>query len=512
MVDGETATTSLSSPEEVRSACNISRPSTQAGSTPRSTTAHATDVLCSRELVLLMLEDFVTFLYPLIPVIHRPTFRRSIAMSQDDEDTDLRGLVIAMCATIVGTAPSRYAAYRSYKSPLLFESRQAFIDHAYSVLLQLRTPEYFDQISFQKFATYYLFDIAFFQIGNANRARMIEVECLQLGRMLNLHRITEYRGLNHIETQLRKKGFWLLFYSYVHGQVQSLRKERLTFLDPTLLESIDLESLMPLEIDDEAIFEDRIVSGLSSQPNLTTGFNLTSLVFWAAIESRQSYPIVDPGQRMCKCAHPSDRHRQVAHLLGRLQDLKYALDSTPPELRQWAARPMPLSPDMSSNAPGVVVSQLGAIRGNLHITHLWLQSILLDQLESLLQNQSASFSIPAYLATAESRWSERENLCSQLIHVLHAIPQQDLEPNGLHFAFKIRDVAVGLLSCPFEPHEPASLRAAEFVREFTKLLSRLDSSEVVATTNLQTWVDTDRERGLRSRKSTEDVAHHGTPR
>lgn len=109
---------------------------------------------------------------------------------------------------------------------------------------------------------------------------MIEVECLQLGRMLNLHRITEYKGLNHIETQLRKKGFWLLFYSYVHGQVQSLRRERLTFLDPTLVETIDLESLIPIDVDDEAIFEDRIVPGLSSRPNLTTAYNLTSAVFW----------------------------------------------------------------------------------------------------------------------------------------------------------------------------------------------------------------------------------------
>lgn len=195
--------------------------STQNTTTPSSTStlAHATDALCSREMVLWMLDDFVTRLYPLIPVIHRPTFRRSIATSQDNGDSDLLGLIIGMCSAVVGAMPSRFAAYRNHEPPLPFESRQAFIDHAYTVLLTLRGPDYFDQISYQKFATSYLFDIAFFQIGNANRARMIEVECLQLGRMLNLHRITEYRGLNHIEVQLRKKGFWLLFYSYVHGQV-----------------------------------------------------------------------------------------------------------------------------------------------------------------------------------------------------------------------------------------------------------------------------------------------------
>jgi hypothetical protein len=484
---------------------NTSGPSTATVTTPGTNSTYATDSLCPREMVLWMLDDYLTSLYPLIPVVHRPSFRRAISMNQDNNDLDLRGLIYGLCAAVVGTMPSKYLAYRSHKPPLNFSSRQDFIDHAYTVLLQLRGPDFFDEISYKKFATSYLFDIAYLQIGNANRARMIEVECLQLGRMLNLHRITEYRGLNHIETQLRKKGFWLLFYSYVHGQVQSLRRERLTFLDPTLVETIDLESLIPIDVDDEAIFEDRVVVGLSSRPNLTTAFNLTSTVFWAAIESRQACTAVTSVQRVCQCAQDS-RRKQIAHLQRRLQDLKYSLDTIPPELRQWAVRPMPLSPDMASNAPGVVVSQLGAVRGNLHVTQLWLQSILLDQLEALLQDDVSPFDAPAYLATVESRWSERENLCTQLIHVLHAIPQKDLEPNGLHFVFKVRDVAVGLLNCPCEPHEPASLRAAEFVREFTQILSRLDSSEVIATTNLKTWVDTDRERG---RKGLHDMQCDG---
>jgi hypothetical protein len=478
---------------------NISRPSTATIMTPGAN--HATDALCPREMVLWMLDDFLTSLYPLIPVIHRPSFRRAISTNQDDEDPDLRGLIYGLCAAVVGTMPSKYLAYRNHRPPLNFSSRQDFIDHAYTVLLRLRKPDFFDEINHKKFATSYLFDVAYLQIGNANRARMIEVECLQLGRMLNLHRITEYRGLNHIETQLRKKSFWLLFYSYVHGQVQSLRRDRLTFLDPSLIETIDLESLMPIDVDDEAIFEDHMVSGLSSRPNLTTAFNLTSLVFWAAIASRQACTAVASVQQICQCAQ-DHRHKQISHLQRRLQDLKYSLGTIPPELRQWAVRPMPLSPDMASNAPGVVVSQLGAVRGNLHVTQIWLQSILLDQLEALLQDDVSSFDAPAYLATVESRWSEREHLCTQLIQVLHAIPQKDLEPNGLHFVFKVRDVAVGLLSCPYEPQDPASLRAAEYVREFTQILSKLDSSELIATTNLKTWVDTDRERG---RKGLHDI-------
>lgn len=252
---------------------------------------------------------------------------------------------------------------------------------------------------------------------------------------------------------------------------------------------------MPLDIDDEAILEDGVAPEMSPRPNLTSAFNLTSIVFWKAIQSRSPCSLPNNPCSACVSAHTKDRHQQISQLQRRIEDLKYALDSIPPELRQWAARPPPKLPESASHVPGDLISQFGSVRANLHVTHLWLRSILLDQLEAYAQDISSSSSTPAYLATVESRWSERENISSQLIHVLHAIPERDIEPNGLYLAYKVRDVAVGLLSCPFEPHEPASLRAAEFVREFTQIMSRLDTSEAVATTNLQTWVDTDRERG-----------------
>ena len=88
---------------------------------------------------------------------------------------------------------------------------------------------------------------------------MIEVESMQLARLLGLHQISEYAGLNCIEAQLRKRAFWLMFYGYVHAQYQNLRKERLSYLDANILASLDLEQLMPLEVDDEWISEDAVM-------------------------------------------------------------------------------------------------------------------------------------------------------------------------------------------------------------------------------------------------------------
>lgn len=63
-------------------------------------------------------------------------------MNQDNEDSDLRGLIYGLCAAVVGTMPSKYLAYRNHNPALAFKSRQDFIDHAYTVLLQLRGPDF----------------------------------------------------------------------------------------------------------------------------------------------------------------------------------------------------------------------------------------------------------------------------------------------------------------------------------------------------------------------------------
>ncbi|KAH8197570.1 hypothetical protein TruAng_008254 [Truncatella angustata] len=161
-------------------------------------------------------------------------------------------------------------------------------------------------------------------------------------------------------------------------------------------------------------------------------------------------------------------------------------------LRQWAQAPA-ITPSFDEGSPSatdlhedVVQLQFATMRANLHVTHLWLQSIVIDQLDAAEgTNDPDSLSRKAL-------WAQREEVCRQLLHVLHTIPESALEPNGLHLTFKVRDVAVGMLACPYGEEEMPSRRAAEYVRELTAILSRLDRSERINTANSQSWVDTDR--------------------
>ncbi|OJJ67992.1 hypothetical protein ASPBRDRAFT_58568 [Aspergillus brasiliensis CBS 101740] len=454
---------------------------------------YPTDDLCDRRLFSCIMQDYLDYLYPLIPIVHRPSFRQSLQEDRDREDSGFLGLVTAIAAVVIATMPSRFYSYRSASPPLRFTSRREMVRHCYDKILRLRDSTYFDRINFQKFAISYLLYAAFRQLGEYNWSRMLDVEATQIARLLNLHRISEYDGLNCIETQLRKKGFWLIFYGFVHNQLQNVLGERLSYLDHILLHSINPEDLMPLEVDDEMIFENEVLMPPSPTPCLVTGFILHSRVFWAAVRS----PCAESPDEPCPCVRARDSAVQVAYIQERLHDLRFLLEDIPPLLRPW----QPSGEAIANNGGSIGVaettqSHFASMRANLHVTHLWLQSLLVDQLEAVQAHKPEPSLIPPNhiqpMVDAKSLWLQREELCRQLFCILYSLPQINLEANGLHLAYKVRDIAAGLLVCPFHPAGPEAERAAEYLRQSTDILSRLDSSEGMVTMHLQTWIDTDR--------------------
>lgn len=161
------------------------------------------------------MQDYLDHLYPLVPIVHRPSFRDALLENQDSEDPVFFAVMLAIAALVVATLASKFPEYKNHPQPLRFASRKEFVHSCYKKVMSLRDSSYFDQLNFQKFSVPYLFFAAFLQLGDHNWSRMLSVEAMQIARLLNLHRISDYEGLNCIETQLRKKGFWLVFYCYV---------------------------------------------------------------------------------------------------------------------------------------------------------------------------------------------------------------------------------------------------------------------------------------------------------
>ncbi|KAK7420512.1 hypothetical protein QQX98_002710 [Neonectria punicea] len=493
-----------------------------------------TDELCSRALLNIIMNDYLDLIYPLVPVVHRPSFRVDLASNRDLTDPEFLAIVIAIAALTVGLLPSRFPVYRAMAPDVAmrFETRMAMINCCVDMCMRVRNYNYWDHVSLRKWAVCYLLSVGCFQTGQTNRSRMLEVESMQIGRLLGLHRISDYDGLNCIETQLRKKAFWLMFYTYAHSMLQCGRQERLAFLDHSMMHEVNFESLFPLDLDDEQILEKSILGppspvaspsvapGAQAQPvplSLTSGFILHSRVFFKGAQE-----VLYPGN--CDRERRHSPQVRLSRLRDLLQEVRYMLDDVPGPMRQWASTgdyrasdspshavdgfaPRPTLDDLSRTGHSIdaadanakaLPGQVEIMRANLHGTHLWLQSLLLDQIDVLLQKISqrtdSSADTDSHTAAVKASWTEREDVCRQMLHLLHSMPYAHLEPNGLYLTYKVRDVGVTLLNCPYEAHERPARRAAEYMQDFTRALSRLDRSEIVNTNSLKSWIDVDRER------------------
>lgn len=237
---------------------------------------------------------------------------------------------------------------------------------------------------------------------------------------------------------------------------------------------------MPLEVDDEFIQESEILQPPSGLGCLMTGFNINSRVFWTSIIAPTTGSEADSRYR-----GPTDHAANLKHLKDRLRELKYMLDDIPSSFRQYASN----LGEIDLGDHHLLESQITTLRSNVHVTHLWLQSTILDQIDAVVQNSPESSSSTP---DAKDLWREREDICRQLLHILHSIPIANHEPNGCYLTHKVRDCAAALLACPYQPEEESGRRAAQYLNDFTNILAKLDN-EFMSTVSLQSWVDTDRQ-------------------
>lgn len=306
-----------------------------------------------------------------------------------------------------------------------------------------------------------------------------------------------------------------------HTRVQSGRWERLTYFGPGELREVNFDALIPLEVDDEQILKDRILDPLpppSAPPprgtpsstdqqqeppfTLTSAFIIHSRVFLRGL--RESMATVG-----CECELRRTPAARLARMRDLLLEMRYMLDDAPGPVRQWASSPeerrrddvVPSTPRFEGGDDRSVVSSYGSpvaerggraaaaaaddggapyskvvqgqheiMRANIHVTHLWLQSLLLEQVDVIVQESviggggaGAAAGAEEVSASLRVNWAEREDICRQMLHLLHSIPYIYLEPNGLYLVNLF--ITIFSPTIPSEPRE--SQRFAEWPTHLT---------------------------------------------
>lgn len=188
---------------------------------------------------------------------------------------------------------------------------------------------------------------------------------------------------------------------------------------------------MPLDVDDEYITRDGIFLQPPGKTPLVAGFNILTRISncLVSIIRDHSLPLVSCDETVvnarlvlgkCKCG----RHVQPAAISelvqARLRNVKEVVSDLPAEFGKWP------SSKCSASSEAVLFSQYESMRANIHATHLWAQSVLLERFVTSTSWGHNTRST----ADVESIWEMREDISRQLLHILTNVSQQNLEPNG----------------------------------------------------------------------------------
>lgn len=450
--------------------------------------------ICSISTLQILVDDYFTYIHPLIPLPHEPTFRLAFANRQDRTDRTFLSLLAAMIEVLVVSFPRRpRQLFTSESARRQFPNAEALIAQCHKVFVDARGPGYLDrELSIYDAAASYLTGTSAAYMFDMRHNRLYFGEGVLILRMLGLHR----SGRHHIQTdpafatsayvsadsepevdyitqEIARRLFWLFYVGC--GSMQQLGSSDSDLLMPPLTYAERFPPL-PLEIDDAYIFKTHVTPQPAGIVSELVGFNLNVAVF-------RSYSSLTALEMAFGRDELYDWDRQRRMIVRTLRDVKAAADRAPPELqlnpsaqRVWPwpeklsisvtrtswADAVGLNDSQNSHMPppskrsvqyeiqkaNIYASQLGT-RSYL-VEKYWNLYELQDRTSSPGQGPTTSPTIGCFVAGVDAKIQaqtpsdgmdageqtmaiEREDIVRDLAVLLQSISQVNMEPNGLSF-------------------------------------------------------------------------------
>ncbi|KAI1610089.1 hypothetical protein EDD37DRAFT_639865 [Exophiala viscosa] len=293
--------------------------------------------ICDLPTLKILLDDYFTYIHPLIPLPHEPTFRRSFEAREDRTDRTFLALIASMVECLVASFPRRpRQLFTTEPARSQFPNAGAVIERCHQVFIEARGLGYLDRsLGLYDAIASYLTGLAAAYVLNTSRLRLYLGECTMLTRELGFHRPEVSRSasvtpggsyppmVDHVYQESGRRLFWLLFVGAMSAR--QLDEAEGDMLMPPVSHAEMLPPL-PVEVDDENITQDQIFPQPRGVVSELVGFNLNVKVFrafhfLAALEMAFGANTV----------YDWDRQRQI--IRRALQNVKEATKNAPKELQ-----------------------------------------------------------------------------------------------------------------------------------------------------------------------------------
>ncbi|KAI0891976.1 hypothetical protein F4806DRAFT_481283 [Annulohypoxylon nitens] len=491
----------------------------------------------------LLIDDFFTYIHPLIPFPHEPTFRAAFTSRLDRSNSEFLALTASMVGVLVASFPrSARSHLKAQHSAGLFVSAVAMIDHCRVIALEARGAQFMlkDDMSVDAAATSYFLGLAaahtlqwrlckrFFTetmtfcrelLGSYQQGNLSTVaqHIPGLGQMLNA---SANGSIDHIKDQISKRIFWVMVAGVRSMTQLGVSINEIPLPPPTSQEPYPEQ---PIEVDDEFIYSGQILAQPEGTVSLITGFNRNIRVYMTMNEL--------VGVDMCYGINFFDWSAQKNILSNGLATAKQAADDLPAELQVKTDNLQQLQnhnmgfddSNLEYFPPSLPITQppndfrrafaeqpsrrrhlqFEIQKANIQMSQLATRSYFVERYLNLrdIRRTDPNFAERAKTEEKDDRDSmmenERETIVQSLVTVLASISQRNMEPNGCSLINKIRQVASTLVEdTNSERKGPVVAKAKEYLNGFLDILMKLE--KIGAAPRSESMTPQDEEEELRN--------------
>ncbi|KAJ8119455.1 hypothetical protein ONZ43_g3594 [Nemania bipapillata] len=458
----------------------------------------------------LLVDDFFTYIHPLMPFPHEPSFRQAFANRIDRTNREFLALLASMVGVLVASFPrSARAHLKAHHSAELFPTAITMVEHCRSIALEARGPLFMTkpEMSVDDAAASYFLGIAAGYTLQWKPCRRFLVETMSFCRELGTHRPRDLFSLagylpdlvgvanpvankpvDHIKDQIGKRIFWVMVAGIRSMSQLGASINELPLPPPTTQEPYPEQ---PVEVDDEYIFSDHILPQPEGTISLITGFNRNIRIYMTMNELI--------GVEMCYGINFFDWSAQRNIISNGLLSAKQAIEDLPRQLQIMKAEPDENDPERLKYCPPAFPEaqpdndvrralieplrrrqlQSEIQKANIHASQLATRSYFVERYLNLRDAHSESVQGMKYDGD-DMVAKERELIVQDLLAVLTSISQRNLEPNGQSMINKIRQVASTLVQSSSERKGPVAVKAEDYLNRFIEILVNLERSGTAA--------------------------------
>ncbi|KIL67868.1 hypothetical protein M378DRAFT_73055 [Amanita muscaria Koide BX008] len=425
---------------------------------------HRLEDIAPRDTILLIIALFFDFVYPVTPCIHKPSFMTHLHARREERDPLFFSLVMSTVASTLVQMPRSYlpmerSVVRKLAQTCYEASRHVSVatyDPPSSTHVVLR---YFDCI-------YHLCQ------GHEATQHAAFGEAVHIAITLHLHEEASYEGLDPIESEVRRRIFWILF--------QADKSMSIILGKPIALRDEDCTVHFPRELDDEYITPSAYLSQPRGQTAIISGLNYCSRIFSLLSEilvrirmDKRSPPLGHFAT--ARLEEVQTLHHRILSVLSHAPEpLKLKLSHQEYRGSGFCQAAIDEVKDFFDNPNASRANALNpflVMQANLYVTQQLVRFVIEQYRDELIASIHGDVD--------EKRvGKDRESVASDLLNILHSIPIQSIATNGPSLVHKVRFVASTLLDTlqKAETEPISAARAHAYLWDFLSILSEIEKN------------------------------------